>query len=320
MEGEEVDRVVSPPILKRVREEEQRDSPLRVTGEWGSHTEDRVKGTDPAVKSPPGTRNPEGGGWEKGAGRNPEVHPGTGMSIRQVARWEDRPSCGVGSSSGESAEEGGGTLRGPSVVRGSARFHLGYGSSGEESSEEGEGTPVDTDTEVSMGGEPVQGQEGTSIGGQSPDDESGAVLEEPEGKEEGCREPLRGDQALFPRGMMSGGEMDLVGGNKPVEIPDPEDSSTMEESVVTFSGQRRKEPLVGDLVSSPESVGSSMEKREDAVLGMDIYRLGEMGPGKMQDRIQRMFPRGEGWEPRSPERGTPNPWWGTGPSHRRVLG
>ena len=69
---------------------------------------------------------------------------------------------------------------------------------------------------------------------------------------------------------MSGGEMDLVGGNKPVEVPDSQDSSTMEESVVTFSGKRRK---VGDLVSSPESVGSSMEKRENAVLGMDIYRL-----------------------------------------------
>ena len=53
--------------------------------------------------------------------------------------------------------------------------------------------------------------------------------------------------------------MELVGGNKPIEVPDPQDSFTMEESVVTFSGQRRK---VGDLVSSPESVGSSMEKRE----------------------------------------------------------
>jgi len=103
MEGEEVDRVVSPPILKRVREEEQRDSPLRATGEWGSHAEGRVKGTGPAVKPPPGTRSPEGGGGEKGAGRNPEVHPGPGMSIPQLARLEDRPSYGVGSSSGESA-------------------------------------------------------------------------------------------------------------------------------------------------------------------------------------------------------------------------
>ena len=125
MEGEEVDREVSTPILKGEMEEEQPDSPLWVTGELGS----------PTVKPPPDTRSPEGGG----------------------------------------------------------------------------------------------------------------------------------------------GEMDLVGENKPVEVPDPEDSSTMEESVVTFSRQRRKEPLVGDLVSSPESVGSNMEKREDAVLGMDIYRLERNG-------------------------------------------
>jgi len=79
-----------------VREEEQRDSLLRVTGEWGSHTEGRVKGTGPAVKPPPGTRSSEAGGGEKGAGRNPEVRPGKGMSIPQVARLEDRPSCGSG--------------------------------------------------------------------------------------------------------------------------------------------------------------------------------------------------------------------------------
>jgi hypothetical protein len=74
-----------------------------------------------------------------------------------------------------------------------------------------------------------------------------------------------------------GGEMNLVGGNKPVEVPDPEDSSTMEESVVIFPRQRHKEPLVGDLVSSPESVGSNIEKREDVVLDMDIYRLERNG-------------------------------------------
>jgi hypothetical protein len=74
-----------------------------------------------------------------------------------------------------------------------------------------------------------------------------------------------------------GGKMDIVGRNKHVEVKDPEDSSTMEESVVTFSRQRRKEPLVGDLVSSPESVGSNMEKREDAVLDMDKYRLERNG-------------------------------------------
>ena len=127
MEGEEVDREVSPPILKREREEEQPDSLLWVTGELGS----------PTFKPPSDTRSPEGGG--------------------------------------------------------------------------------------------------------------------------------------------GGGEMDLVEGNKPVEVPDPEDSSTTEESVVTFSGQRRNKPLVGDLVSYPESVGSNMGKREDTVLGMDIYRLERNG-------------------------------------------
>ena len=45
VEGEEVDRVVSPPILKRVREEEQRDSPLWVTGELGSHAEGHPPGS-----------------------------------------------------------------------------------------------------------------------------------------------------------------------------------------------------------------------------------------------------------------------------------
>ena len=74
---------------------------------------------------------------------------------------------------------------------------------------------------------------------------------------------------------------DVRRGDGPIEVPDPEDSSTMEESVVTFSGQRRKEPLVGDLVSSPESVGSSMEKRECAVLGMVICRLERYGAREM---------------------------------------
>ena len=44
-------------------------------------------------------------------------------------------------------------------------------------------------------------------------------------------------------------DMDPVGGNTPVEVPDPEDRFTM----VAFSGQQRSEPLVGDLVSLPES-------------------------------------------------------------------
>ena len=54
MEGEEVDREVSPPILKREWEEEQPDSPLWVTGELGS----------PTAKPLPNTRSPEGGGVE----------------------------------------------------------------------------------------------------------------------------------------------------------------------------------------------------------------------------------------------------------------
>jgi hypothetical protein len=74
--------------------------------------------------------------------------------------------------------EGGATLRGPSVVRGSARCHLGYGSSGEESSEEGESILGGTNMDQSLGEDPVPGQEGISVGGQSPDDENGAVLEE----------------------------------------------------------------------------------------------------------------------------------------------
>lgn len=109
LEGEEVDRVVLSPILRRVREEEQGDSSLRVTGEWGSHAEGRMKGTGSAVKTPPGTRGPEGGDGEKDAGRNP-------------------------------------------------------------------------------------------------DDEGGAVLEEPEGKGEWCQEPLRCDQALFPKGNVRRGD------------------------------------------------------------------------------------------------------------------
>ena len=103
------------------------------------------KGHPPAVKPPPGTSNPKGGGGEKGAGQNPDVHPGKGMSIPQVARLEKRLSCGVGSSSGKSADEGEGTLRRPPVIRESAGCHLGYGSS-----EEGEGTLLGTDMEVSM--------------------------------------------------------------------------------------------------------------------------------------------------------------------------
>ena len=60
-----------------------------------------------------------------------------------------------------------------------------------------------------------------------------------------------------------------------------------------------RDPLVGDLVSSPEKVGSSMEKREDAVLGMDISRLEKNGA-----RENAGSGPGEGMGPRSPEWGT----------------
>ena len=51
-----------------------------------------------------------------------------------------------------------------------------------------------------------------------------------------------------------------------------------------------------------------MGKREDTFLAWIYIASREMGPVKMQDRIQIMFPRGKGWRPRSPERGTTNPW------------
>jgi hypothetical protein len=83
VEGEEVYREVSPPILKREREEEQPDGSLGVTGELGS----------PAIEHPPDTRSPEGAAREKGANQNPEIHPRKGANLEGL-------SCGVGSSSG----------------------------------------------------------------------------------------------------------------------------------------------------------------------------------------------------------------------------
>ena len=68
-------------------------------------------------------------------------------------------------------------------------------------------------------------------------------------------------------------DMDPVGGNKPVEGPDPEGSSTM----VTLSGQQRREPLVGDLVSSPESVVLGGENARDSDAVRDMRRLGGNG-------------------------------------------
>jgi len=71
--------------------------------------------------------------------------------------------------------------------------------------------------------------------------------------------------------------VDLAGGNGPVEVPDPEDSSTMVESVITFSGQQSREPLVGDLVSSPEGVVFGGENARDSVAVGDMCRLGGNG-------------------------------------------
>ena len=105
MEGEGVGRGVPPPILKREKEEEQRDSSLGVSGELGS----------PTAKPPPGTSSPEGRGEEKSAGQNPEVHPDKGLNISQVATLDERPSGGFESSSEESADEGEGTLVGPDI-------------------------------------------------------------------------------------------------------------------------------------------------------------------------------------------------------------
>ena len=89
---------------------------------------------------------------------------------------------------------------------------------------------------------------------------------------EGCRGPLRCDRVIFPREMLSQ-DMDPVGGNKPVEVPDSEDSSTM----VTFSGKQHKEPLVGDLVSSPESVVLGGENARDSIAVGNMCRLGGNG-------------------------------------------
>ena len=66
---------------------------------------------------------------------------------------------------------------GTSVVTGSAKFHLGYESSNEESVEE-ENNLVGRDMDESMVEEPFPEQEGASVGGQTQDDENGAVLED----------------------------------------------------------------------------------------------------------------------------------------------
>ena len=83
---------------------------------------------------------------------------------------------------------------------------------------------------------------------------------------EGCRGPLRCDRVIFPREMISQ-DMDYAGGNKPVEVQDPEDSFTM----VAFFGQQRSEPLVaGEWCWGGENA-------RDSVAVRDMCRLGENG-------------------------------------------
>ena len=82
MEGEEVDREVSPPILKR-EEKEQPDSPRWVNRELGS---------------PPDTRSPEGAAREKGASQN---RVGGTSVVTGSARFH----LGYESSSEESVED-----------------------------------------------------------------------------------------------------------------------------------------------------------------------------------------------------------------------
>jgi hypothetical protein len=83
VEVEEVDRGITS-ILKR-EEEKQPDSPLWINGKLGN---------------PPDTRSPKGAARERGAGQNPKIHPHKGERLEEVL------SCGVGSSSRESADEG----------------------------------------------------------------------------------------------------------------------------------------------------------------------------------------------------------------------
>ena len=47
--------------------------------------------------------------------------------------------------------------------------------------------------------------------------------------------------------------------------------------MVTLSGQQRREPLVGDLFSSPESVVLGGENARDSVAVVDMRRLGGNG-------------------------------------------
>ena len=72
----------------------------------------------PGSETPSEYKESEGGRLGERCGSEPRGSSRNGNEHPQVARLEDGPSCGVGSSSREYAEEGEGTLRGPSVARG----------------------------------------------------------------------------------------------------------------------------------------------------------------------------------------------------------
>lgn len=82
-------------------------------------------------------------------------------------------------------------------------------------------------------------------------------------------------------------DMDPVGGNKPAEVPDPEDSFMM----VAFSGQQRSESLVGDLVTSPESGVGVGRMRGTPLLSGTCADLEEMGPVQMWGLIWGLVPQ-----------------------------
>ena len=103
------------------------------------------------------------------------------------------------------------------------------------------------------------------------------------------REPLVGDLVSSPESVVLGGEnardsvavgdMRRLGGNGTSENlgSDSGIGSAKEGIEAVFSGVRYGRPPLGCLTPSLESVGSSMEKKEDAVLGIDIYRLERNG-------------------------------------------
>ena len=115
------------------------------------------------------------------------------------------------------------------------------------------------------------------------------------------------------------GDMCRLGGNGASENvgSDSGIGSAAEGIEAVFSGVGYGRPPLGCFTPLLESGrgGSGMEGREDAVLGMDIYCLERGGAREGAESDPEDVSTGEGMG-----RGTPIPGWGTGPSHRRVLG